>query len=953
MNANSPRHPTTAQPALSEHLKEAVTDPARVKSAALDRLAMAHDASHFVLTPQVVVEAANAQEVGALFRVASECGLHITFRSGGTSLSGQAVTDGILLDTRRHFRAVEVLDDGARVRAQPGAVVRHVNNRLRPHRRRLGPDPASESACTLGGVIANNSSGMACGTEHNTYQTLESMVLVLPSGTVIDTSAPDADTHLERCEPALHAGLIRLRDRVRANAASTDTIRRLFSMKNTMGYGLNAFLDHSAPVKILEHLMVGSEGTLGFVAEATFRTIPDPPEVATGLLVFDDLEEATRSLPSLVATSPATIELLDATALRVAQLDPHAPALVRDLVVDRHAALLVEYQAANADQLNAATTVADRLLAELRLPTATRLTRDPKLRGDLWHLRKGLYAAVAGARPVGSTALLEDVAVPVSALLPLCLQLVDLFARSGYGESVIFGHAKDGNIHFLINEYFSDPDSQDRYQRFTEELVDLVLSHGGTLKAEHGTGRMMAPYVQRQYGDELYAVMREIKALCDPARILSPGIVVGDDDHIHLRHFKPVVSVEPEIDRCVECGYCEPVCPSQDLTTTPRQRIVLRRERSAAEARGDDALIRELDRDYPYAAVDTCAADGMCQTACPVGIDTGDLVRRLRTKRANPTESRAWNAAASRWDTATYTANKSLALASVLPPPIPRSATQLGRRLIGPEHVPLWNETLSTGPPARVTEHDSAEEPAAVLFSSCTSAIFGAANDERRGNHGAGPSLLRLCTRAGLGLVAPEGVSALCCGMPWKSKGMTRGLDVMRQRVLPILWEATDHGRLPVVCDASSCTEGLAGLVEAGTRAAPQYAALRVVDAVEYVAAEVLPRLPTVRRVPSLAIHPTCSSTRLQINAALHQIAEAVAEEVITPTEWRCCAFAGDRGLLRPELTESATRAEAAELEARDCHAHASCNRTCEVGMSQATGHPYLHIIELLEMGSR
>jgi D-lactate dehydrogenase len=947
-------HPQQLAPTLvlTDTLRSAVADPSRVKSAALDRLAMAHDASHFVLTPQVVVEPTDVDEVAALFRVVTDRGLHLTFRSGGTSLSGQAVTDGILLDTRRHFRGVEVLDGGARVRVQPGAVVRHVNNLLRRHGRRLGPDPASESACTLGGVIANNSSGMACGTAQNAYATLESMVLVLPSGTVIDTSAPDADGDLERCEPALHAGLTRLRDSVRDNEFSVDTLRRLFSMKNTMGYGLNAFLDHSTPVRILEHLLVGSEGTLGFVAEATFRTVPDLPEAATGLLIFDELEDATRSLPSLVDTAPATIELLDASSLRVAKADRHAPDLLRDLVIDRHAALLVEYQAASADALHAITAVADRLLGELPLSTATRLTSDPQLRSDLWHVRKGLYAAVAGARPAGSTALLEDVAVPVRALLPLCTELTELFARCGYGETVIFGHAKDGNIHFLINEYFDEPASLARYQRFTEDLADLVLKHAGTLKAEHGTGRMMAPYVRQQYGDELYAVTREIKTLCDPAGILSPGVVVGDDDEIHLRHLKPVVRVEPEVDRCVECGYCEPVCPSQDLTTTPRQRIVLRRERAAAEARGDEALIREIDQDYPYAAVDTCATDGMCQTACPVDIDTGDLVRRLRSKRAGPAESRIWTTAANHWGAATQAANRALGVAGSLPPLLPRRASTLGRRLIGAERVPLWTDDPPVGRGARATQGTTPLQPEAVLFSSCTASVFGAVEDDGEAACGVGPSLLRLCNRAGLALAIPEGLASLCCAMPWKSKGMDDGHERMRLQVLPALWETSDHGRLPVVCDASSCTEGLASLLEESSSEAP-YAALRVVDAVEYVAAKVLPRLGAVERVPSLALHPTCSSTRLGINAALQRVAEAAAEQVVIPDSWRCCAFAGDRGFLRPELTRSATRPEAEELAGLDCYTHASCNRTCEIGMTRATGRPYRHVIEVLEMASR
>jgi D-lactate dehydrogenase len=391
----------------------------------------------------------------------------VTFRSGGTSLSGQAVTDGLLIDTRRHFRAIEVLDDGARVRCGPGATVRAVNARLLRHGRKLGPDPASEVACTIGGVVADNSSGMACGVEQNAYRTLDSSVLVLPSGTVVDTSANDAEERLERAEPSVHAGLLRLRDRIRADDGSVARLRELHAIKNTMGYGLNAFLDFDRPVDILEHLVVGSEGTLAFVAQATLRTVPLHTELATALLVFPDLMEATASLPALVAAGFATIELMDATSLRVAQRDPVAPDDLRTLEVAEHAALLVEFRESSAEDLDARVVAAAPVLRGLPTTELAALSSDPSRRAALWHIRKGLFTLVAGARPSGTTALLEDIAVPVGSLYATCLGLTELFEKHGYGESPIFGHAKDGNIHFMLTERFDEFASLARYAAFT------------------------------------------------------------------------------------------------------------------------------------------------------------------------------------------------------------------------------------------------------------------------------------------------------------------------------------------------------------------------------------------------------------------------------------------------------------------------------------------------------
>ncbi|RJK97141.1 FAD-binding and (Fe-S)-binding domain-containing protein [Vallicoccus soli] len=909
--------------------------PGAVSERESHRRRLAHDASHYLLVPRAVATPRDADQVAALLRACSAAGLPLTFRSGGTSLSGQGVTEHLLVDVRRHFRGLEVLDGGARVRVQPGAVLRQVNAALAPYGRRLGPDPASESACTVGGVLANNSSGMTCGTTANAYRTLESLVLVLPSGTVVDSGAPDADARLRALEPGLHAGLLRLRDRVRSDPGSLRRIAAQYAMKNTMGYGLNSFVDHDDPVQVLAHLAVGSEGTLGFVAGAVLRTVPVHPLAATGLLVLDSLRDAMDAVPALVDAGPAAVELLDAQALRVAQRDPRADAVLRGLDVRRHAALLVEWQSSDADELAGRVAAAERLVAGLPLAAPARLSGDAAGRAALWHIRKGLYAAVAGARPSGTTALLEDVAVPVAALADTCDDLDVLYARHGYEGTVTFGHAKDGNLHFMLVERFPDGRAPARYEAFTEEMVDVVLGHGGTLKAEHGTGRVMAPYVRRQFGDELYAVMREVKALCDPRGTLSPGVLVSDDPAAHVRHLKTVPQVEPEVDRCVECGYCEPVCPSQDLTTTPRQRIVLRREIAAAEAAGDAALARALREDYDYDAVQTCAVDGMCATACPVLINTGDLVKRLRAESATRVEQRAWSALAGHWGAATRTMGRALDAATAVPPAA-AGATRAGRAVLGADRVPRWDADLPAGGrPRRALRED---RPDAVFVPSCLGALFAPAGD----GAGVEAAVRALAARAGLRLAVPDGVADLCCGTPWSSKGLPAGHARVRERVVPVLRAATRGGAVPVVTDASSCAEGFAGLD-----------GVPVLDAVAWVATEVLPRLTVTRRLGALALHPTCSSTRAGTGPAVLALARAVADEVVVPRAWRCCAFAGDRGMLHPELTASATAPEARELEGRAFDAYASTGRTCEVGMTRATGRPYRHLLELVEEATR
>jgi len=926
--------------ALGSLLAGCVADPAQVRTDDLARHALAHDASHVLLLPTAVVAPRDADEVSRLLLATASAGIPLTFRSGGTSLSGQAGTNGVLADVRRHFTAIEVLDDGARVRVQPGVTVRQVNARLARFGRKLGPDPASEAACTIGGVVANNSSGMACGTVENSYRTLESLVAVLPSGTIVDTGAPDADVMLRIHEPELHAGLLAMRQRVLDDPASLATIVRQFAMKNTMGYSINALVDFDTAPQILAHLLVGSEGTLAFLASVTFRTVPLRTHACSALLVFDDLYAANRALPALVATGAATLELMDATSLRVGQLVPGAPAVVRELTVDRHAALLVEYQATSTAELDELADAARPTLDSLPLADPVVLSTDTAVRAELWTLRKGLYTSVAGARRSGTTALLEDVVVPVERLADTCAALAGLFDRYGYQDSVIFGHAKDGNIHFMLTDRFETAEQLGRYAEFTEALVDLVLSNGGSLKAEHGTGRVMAPFVRRQYGKELYEVMREVKRLVDPRGLLNPGVILTDDPDAHLRHIKLAPSVEEEVDRCVECGYCEPVCPSRDLTLTPRQRIVVRRDIRTAELAGDTRTAASLERAYTYAGVETCAVDSMCSTACPVQIDTGQLVKRLRRESVPAQAAAVWTTAARHWAVTTTIARTALNVTDALPralQPVLRGANKVARVALGTDTVPLWSAELPGGGRSR-RRPAPAGAPVAVYLPACVNVMFGPVEGV-----GVQLSVEALCAAAGITLLVPEGIDSLCCGTPWSSKGITAGQEAMRAAVLPALRVATDGGRLPVISDASSCTEGFRHLI-----ASDPDLDVEVIDAVAFVADHVLPLLHDHHRLGSLTLHPTCSSTQMGLNPDLVRVAEAVAEKVTVPLDWGCCAFAGDRGMLHPELTASATRREAVEVAAAGSEAHASCNRTCELGMTRATGTPYRHVLELL-----
>ncbi len=935
--------------------------PEQVRSRPLDLAALSHDASHFLLRPRVAVIARDGGDVAAAMAVARRHGVPVTFRAGGTSLSGQAGTDGVLVDVRRRFRGFEILDGGARVRCEPGVTLREVNAALLRHGAALGPDPASEVACTIGGVVANNSSGMTCGTEANAYRTLAALRVALLSGTVVDTGERDADARLRHDEPRLWEGLAALRDEIRGTPVWVARIRHQFSMKNTMGYGLNSFLDHDDPAQILAHLMVGSEGTLGFVLSATFDTLPRLPEAATGLLVFDDARAAADALPDLVAAGARTAELMDAACLRVAQrarLDA-----VEGMRIGRQAALLVELAEADAAALAERVEAAAPVLAGLAaLARPADLATDPALRKQLWRVRKGLHTAVAGPRPVGTTALLEDVAVPMRALPDTVDALGELCGRHGYDDAVVFGHARDANLHFMLTADLGRESEVERYAVFTEDLVDLVLAADGTLKAEHGTGRIMAPYVRRQYGDALYEVMVRVKDLFDPGRILGRGVIIGDDPVAHLRHLKVGVAIGeqaaavPQAEACVECGYCEPVCPSRDLTTTPRQRIALLRDLALASA----AERAAIEADFGDAAIDTCAVDGLCALECPVGIDTGALMKSLRERRHSAASQEVGRRVAEHWGATLDGLRLGVALAGRMSPRVRIGTSRLARAVAAREVIPLVGEDLPA--PGRTRATTARRPPGdVILFPSCLSELFAPAPTPPASPPcagGAGPAFLALCDRAGVRAVLPEGVHDCCCGTVWRSKGLTAGLGVMAPRTASALLAASRQGRDPIVSDSSSCTQGLRALPEDLGRAghaelADRVAGLRILDAVEYVAQHLLPALPPARRLASVVVHPTCADYRAEGVDSLLRVASAGAQRVEVPPHAGCCGFAGDRGMLHPELTASASEAEAAEVCERAYDAYVSTNRTCEAGMSRATGRPYRHVLEVLEEATR
>ncbi len=904
---------------------EALLGADRVLGRASDIVRYASDASPYRLLPQAVVMAHDASDVAEVLAYGRAHDVPVVFRAGGTSLNGQGQSDGILVDVRRHFGGVTVEEGGALARVKPGTVLGHANRVLAPHGRKLGPDPASTDIATVGGVIANNSGGMRCGTTRDSYSTVRSLTFVLPSGTTIDSAAPGAAERFAAEEPELVAGLEAIRDEIRADAELSERIRRKFTIKNTTGYRLCAFLDAEEPLEIFRRLLVGSEGTLGFVAEAVFETVPVPARTTTAWVHFPGVDAAIAPVRDLVESGATAVELMVAPALITAAWNMvGAPEEWKELPPES-AVLLVEFGAETDAELDAHVDEAREILAGHETIRPIEFTREAEEIELAWRVREGLHGLVGRLRLPGTALIVEDVCVPPERIAEGAGDLQALLGEHGFLPGVA-GHASAGNLHFMLTPDFAKQEDLERYESFMAKLVELIVDrYDGSLKAEHGTGINMAPYVEREWGEKATELMWRVKRLADPDGVLAPGVVLNRDAGAHLRNLKTTPEIEESATTCVECGFCEPVCPSRNLTTTPRQRIVLRRE--IARQPDGSPLRRALEEEYSYDGLDTCAADGSCRLACPLGIDTGRLVKELRREEHSPRAEAMALRGAKSWSTVEKASRAALRLGG----PLARR-TKRGAGLPGPASSRLPATTR--------------ESAAAVYLPSCTNRIFGGSGDRSLAE-----AMVEVSARAGSPVWIPDDVAGSCCGLPWGSKGFAEAQRHKANELVERLWRWSGEAELPIVTDAASCTHAIAepGDGVLGEVNGERLDKLTILDSVAWAHDRLMPELEVRRRVDSATVHPTCATRQMGLAPRLRALADALADDVYVAPSATCCGFAGDRGFSHPELTAAATADQVSELAGRRFDAHLSSNRTCEIGLSRATGKPYESFVFLLE----
>ncbi|WP_053152089.1 FAD-binding and (Fe-S)-binding domain-containing protein [Pseudomonas sp. Pf153] len=904
----------------------------------LSTLAFGTDASFYRLIPKLVVRVENEDEVVALLQLAQRDRVPVTFRAAGTSLSGQAISDSVLIVLGDNWNGRQIREQGTQIRLQPGVIGAQANAWLAPFGRKIGPDPASINACKIGGIVANNASGMCCGTAQNTYHTLAGIRLVLADGTRLDTEDDASVAAFRASHGELLERLTTLGRETRANTELAARIRHKYRLKNTTGLSLNALVDFDNPVDILSHLLVGSEGTLGFISAVTYNTVVDHPNKASALIVFPDVETCCNAVTVLKSQPVSAVELLDRRSLRSVQDKPGMPDFVRHLSINA-CALLIESRAASSSLLQEQLALIMASLAGFPVEKQIDFTEDPKENARLWAIRKDTFPAVGAVRKTGTTVIIEDVTFPVEQLAIGVNRLIELFEKHHYDEAILFGHALEGNLHFVFTQGFNSAEEVARYQAFMDDVAQLVaVEFGGSLKAEHGTGRNMAPFVELEWGSDAYQLMWQLKRLLDPNGILNPDVVLSEDPQIHLKHLKPLPAADEIVDKCIECGFCEPVCPSKDLTLSPRQRIVIWRDIQAKKRTGVDTA--ELETAYQYQGIDTCAATGLCAQRCPVGINTGELVKKLRGGTATRKKTADW--LAGNFATALQGARFTLHVANgarmlLGAPRLARLSAGLNRLSKG--QMPQWTHAMPQ--PERAIRFSPAvadERPRVVYLAACVSRVMGpaAGDTEQASLH---EKTQRLLEKAGYQVVFPDKLDSLCCGQPFASKGYAEQAEDKRQELIGALLHASRGGLDPIYCDTSPCTLRLVQDLDD--------ARLDVYDPVRFIRTHLMDRLDFTPQEAPIAVHVTCSTQHLGESQALIDLARKCSKNVIIPEGIHCCGFAGDKGFTTPELNAHSLRSLKDAVQ--HCSEGISTSRTCEIGLTQHGAIDYHGLVYLVD----
>ena len=908
-------------------------------------LAWGTDAGFYRLIPKVVIQSANEKEIIEILKSATTYKLPVTFRAAGTSLSGQAISNSILVIAGKHWEKYEINPDATSIRLQPGIIGQQVNELLKPFGKKFPPDPASLKSAMVGGIIQNNASGMSCGTQQNSYKMLISARLILADGTLLDTGNDESKEEFRQSHPAFIRKICDIRDRVKVDTELSELINKKYSIKNVTGLSINPFVDFHDPFQIITNLIVGSEGTLAFLAEANMKTVIDYPFKASAILYFADSRTACEAVIKLKSSAVTAVELFDRKAIRAVE-DKNAVSLpLLKTLPENGAVLLIKTESNIEKSLNKNIKEITTLINKFDTLYPTDFTSNEAEYSAYWTMRSGIFPSVGSMRESGTTCIIEDLGFQLKDIPDAVSDLQKIMIQHNYDDAAIYGHALEGNFHIIINQAFDSPTSIGRYEKMMNDVINLVVDkYQGSLKAEHGTGRNMAPFVKKEWGRKAYDLMVEVKTLFDPKGILNPGVIFNSDPKCHLKNFKPLPITHPLIDKCIECGFCEVNCVSNGFTLSSRQRIVIQREIARLKSTNENPdRLKTLIQDFKFAGEKSCAVDGLCSVACPVEINVGDYIHLLRQENIKENQraqqfgnwsSENFEKLASGIKTTLWTAN---AARSIMGKTVMGAFTK-GLRLASGNNIPQWTPYLPK-PAKKIKEQPITDNPLKVVyFPSCLNQMMGVSHNDPDQTPVV-QKMISFLNKAGYEVIFPKKMEKMCCGTIWESKGMPEIADQKSAELELELYRVSENGKYPILCDQSPCL----------LRIKHKMDYLKLYEPVQFIDEFLLNKLDFHPTTESITVHATCSTIKMDLKPTLEKIAKLCSTNVLVPDEVGCCGFAGDKGFTLPELNEHGLRNLKPQVQKAQVIAGYSNSRTCEIGLSTQSGIPYMSIVYLVD----
>ena len=1001
MTTSTNQNETRSQRVYDDFVKEIKTFVPKdnIYTDELRTLGWGTDASFYRQIPKVVVRSDNEKQVAQIIGVCKRFKLPFTFRAAGTSLSGQSISDSVLIVAGKHWEKYEIGPNQETIRLQPGIVGSRVNEILKPYGRVFPPDPASIGSAMVGGIVCNNASGMNCGVHANSDRMMVSARLVLTDGTIVDTGDKKSREEFQKTHADFLKKIEALRDRVRADQELAERIHTKYSIKNVTGLNLRPLIAYDDPFDIMAHSMVGSEGTLAFLSEVTMRTLRDYKYKASAMVYFLTMKESCEAVVAMKKLKAGeedlemsaenlavkSAEMLDYMSLNSVD-DPVFLKYKEDVDAGRiegvepgdyHnlTAILTETKGITHEQLLEKIKRIQECLSAFKLYIPAEFTEDPAVYGKYWAIRSGIFPSVGGTRPVGTSCLIEDVAFHIEDLPEATVKLQKLIADHGYSDACIYGHAFEGNYHFILNQSFKSKEEVKRYEEMMRDVARLVVEeYDGSLKAEHGTGRNMAPFVKYEWRDKAYEVMKELKAIFDPDGLLNQGVIFNDDPECFIKCLKPLPVLDYDFDKvpdggeflklgegkvstaretieavkrankCIECGFCEVNCMSCGLTLSSRMRIAVQREIRELENTGaDPKRVAKLKKQYKYYGDQTCATDGLCSTSCPMKINTGELTHLIRQMNMLDSKMgyRVGEFAANHMGGIKKSLRVVLDVAHLGHVTLGSKAMSSVCRGMNKMGLPLWTTAMpkkkkQPKPGSHVGKAEK-EDLKVVYFPSCINQTMGLSK-EAPVEHPLVDEVCHLLNKAGYEVIFPENMHKMCCGQIWESKGMLDIADRKSGELEEALWKASEQGRYPVLCAQSPCLHRMKKVISK----------MKLYEPAEFIMTYLKDRLDFHPIDRPIALHITCSTREMGVADDLIALARLCSRNVYLPEGVGCCGFAGDRGFTYPEMNKYALRKLKPQIEEHHIEIGYSNSRTCEIGLQTNTGIPYMSIVYLV-----